>query len=128
MNAIDWLLHAAIFFGTAGQLGFVGLWLTRRWWMHWVTKAVMAKSVTLLLLLLVSSLRLILEYVSDTPPWQDPPDMHDSWDVIIVVLYWLVGLSIWGQFAALIVQVRHDNLTADEIVQAQMDASRFAKS
>ena len=128
MNTIDWLRHGAIFFATVGQFGFVGLWLTRRWWMHWVTRAVMAKSVTLMLLLIVSSMRLVVEYVSDQPPWSQPVEPHDAWDVTFMVLYWLVAVSIWGQFVALVLQVRRDALTADEIVQAEIDAARFAKS
>lgn len=123
MNTIDWLRHAAIFVGCIGQAGFVGLWMTRRWWMHWVTKAVMAKSVTLLLLTGVSSVRIILE-----PPWRDVPGPTDGWEVAIVVCYWLVAAAIWLQFAALIAQVRRDALTADEIVQAEIDAARFSKS
>lgn len=109
MTALDWWRHTAILTATVGQLCFVGLWLSRRWWMHWVTRAIMAKSFTLLLLLLLASAHLLVQYAADVPPWMRPPRYQpDGWDTAEVGLYWLVAVGIWAQFVALVVQIRID--------------------
>lgn len=124
MNRVDWLRHASIFFATIGQIGFVGLWMTRRWWVHWVTRAVMMKSATLLLLLLLASVHYLTQYFSDVPPWKEPSGSADGWDRAEVLCYWLVAAAIWGQFIALILQVHRDDLQEKDIVQAETDQHR----
>ena len=63
MNTYDLV---CLWVATLGQLVFIGLWATRRWWSTDVGQALMAKSASLAALLIAA---LWANYLSPIPEW-----------------------------------------------------------
>lgn len=74
-----------------GQCLFVVLWVSQRWWVTRVGRALMAKAVALAVILVAS---LWVYYRGPLPPW------------VGRTMFAAVALAIVGQFLALLLEVR----------------------
>ena len=79
-----WLLHA----GAIGQTTFVVLWLCLPWWREWIGRALMVKSLALMIFL---DSALVHHHLTDYP----------AKPYVVAGLFALVVLGIWTQVAAL---------------------------
>lgn len=91
ITAYQW----ALIIGATAQTLFVIVYGTRKWWKHYVGKALFFKALTLCVALWVSFTNIVL----DPYKYQIP---------IAVGAIWLVTLAIVGQTIALFLQVGHD--------------------
>lgn len=81
-----WAL-VALAFAAVGQASFVVIYARRPWWRHFVGRALLLKSASLLLILWLSLINSFVAY-----PGQEP---------IAAGVLWLTGLAIWYQVAAI---------------------------
>lgn len=108
MNDVDWIRHAAIFAAFVGQTGFIVTYATRPWWIYWVTRSLMLKSVGLELLIGLTAVHYALRYTSDDPPWLRPSDPVDARLIAEASLCWVIVIGIFAQWISLIAEIRHD--------------------
>lgn len=94
LDLIDlWIVHGMLI----GQTVFVATWLTLPWWREWVGRALMVKSVSLLLLFAVAIgnywvLKLWGPYL--------------GWEYVTLASHVLVLVGIWSQVLALAHEIR----------------------
>lgn len=81
-----WAL-VALFIAAVGQAAFVGVYIHRPWWRHFVGRALMLKSTSLLLILWLSLFNTFVTY-----PGQEQ---------VAVSVLTLTALAIWYQFFAI---------------------------
>lgn len=84
LRFVEWV----VILGAIGQTLFVAVWATLPWWQEWIGRALMIKSIALLLLFDNALLILIR------------PQLHSIW--VDRVVYTLILIGIWSQVAALI--------------------------
>lgn len=81
----EWLLWTA----AIGQTGFVVCWVTLPWWTHWVGRALMVKSLALMIYL---DIAIVLSNV----------DYFYGLTLLSVILFGFVVVGIWSQLVTLL--------------------------
>lgn len=81
----EWLLWTA----AIGQTGFVVCWVTLPWWTHWVGRALMVKSLALMIYL---DIAIVLTNV----------DYFYGLNLLSVILFGFVVFGIWSQLVTLL--------------------------
>lgn len=87
MTTIDWI-KVAYHVSAIGQTAFVLFYLTLPWWRTYLGRALFFKSAVLMILLDLGVASLQWGWLAN--------------EQFFLFMYWLLALSIWGQFAAFV--------------------------
>ena len=94
LQAFDlWIVHGML----VGQILFVAVWAALPWWKEWIGRALMLKSIALLLLI---GAAVVNYWIIET--WGPYPGA----DWVILTTHILVFIGIWSQVVALAHEIR----------------------